>query len=77
LLLILLIILAEDIDGDRMLDSWEVQYGLDPTDPDMHLDADKDGFHNQEEFEEGSNPSTANSIHSIADSLPDPIALPH
>ena len=36
--------MANDSDADGMLDGWEVQYGLDPTDPwDALLDADSDG----------------------------------
>ena len=36
--------MANDSDSDGMLDGWEVQYGLDPTDPwDALLDADGDG----------------------------------
>ncbi|MDP6870321.1 MAG: hypothetical protein QGI21_06080 [Candidatus Poseidoniaceae archaeon] len=36
--------LANDSDADGMIDGWEVQYGLDPTDPwDAQLDADGDG----------------------------------
>ena len=35
---------ANDSDSDGMIDGWEVQYGLDPTDPwDALLDADGDG----------------------------------
>ena len=36
--------MANDSDSDGMIDGWEVQYGLDPTDPwDAFLDADGDG----------------------------------
>ena len=36
--------MANDSDADGMLDGWEVEYGLDPTDPwDALLDADGDG----------------------------------
>ncbi|HIL66145.1 MAG TPA: hypothetical protein EYG33_08295 [Candidatus Poseidoniales archaeon] len=36
--------MVNDSDSDGMIDGWEVQYGLDPTDPwDALLDADGDG----------------------------------
>lgn len=40
-----------DDDGDGMADSWELRYGLDPTDPgDAAEDLDEDGLTNLEEF---------------------------
>jgi len=41
-----------DMDGDGMLDSWEMEFGLDPSDPeDTELDYDEDGLTNLQEFE--------------------------
>jgi len=43
--------LPEDMDGDGMLDSWELEFGLDPTDPlDAGEDPDGDGLNNSEEY---------------------------
>ena len=40
-----------DSDGDTMADAWELNYGLDPTDPsDQSLNPDSDPFNNREEF---------------------------
>ncbi len=40
-----------DMDDDKMDDSWEILYGLDPTDPsDAEEDPDGDGLTNLEEF---------------------------
>lgn len=55
--------LKMDSDGDWMWDDWEVDNGLDPTDPaDGLLDADTDGLANQLEFvfmDKGFDPFTA------------------
>jgi len=41
-----------DLDGDKMLNEWEIKYGLDPLDPsDADIDLDGDGLTNLEEFE--------------------------
>ncbi len=45
----------KDKDNDGMLDSWEVQYGID----DPNADEDGDGFTNLEEFQNGTNPTIA------------------
>ena len=45
-----------DSDGDSLLDSWEVEYFLDPLQNSTYDDPDKDGFTNIEEFERASNP---------------------
>lgn len=40
-----------DSDGDGINDFWEIQYGLDPSDPsDAALDNDSDGLSNLQEF---------------------------
>lgn len=45
---------AVDMDGDSMLDSWELSYGLDPTNPaDANQDLDNDGLTNLQEFNLG------------------------
>ena len=46
-----------DSDGDLLLDSWEVEYFLDPLENSTYDDPDKDGFTNIEEFERASNPN--------------------
>lgn len=46
-----------DHDEDGMLDSWEFQYLLDPTDPfDALYDPDDDGANNLQEYLDGTNP---------------------
>ncbi len=51
--------IALDGDGDNMEDEWELQYGLDPTDPsDATTDLDSDGLSNQEEKWTNSDPTT-------------------
>jgi len=45
-----------DTDGDGMFDGWEVEYGLDPLDPnntDAEEDADGDGLSFQQEYTNG------------------------
>lgn len=47
-----------DSDSDGMPDSWEVKYGLDPTDPsDADSDRDNDGVGALDEFLAGTTPS--------------------
>lgn len=49
---------ALDTDKDGMLDVWEVQFGLDPTDPsDALLDANADGVSNLTAFETRTHPT--------------------
>lgn len=51
-----------DDDGDGLPDVYELQYGLDPFDPqDAVLDADADGLHNLDEYTQGTNPLQADS----------------
>lgn len=47
-----------DADQDGMPDSWEVQYGLDPTIDDRAGDKDGDGISNVDELINGTNPNT-------------------
>ncbi|MFM7203288.1 MAG: PKD domain-containing protein, partial [Myxococcota bacterium] len=49
-----------DADQDGMPDGWEVENGLDPQDPaDAPLDPDGDQLSNLEEYENGTDPNTA------------------
>ncbi len=49
-----------DEDGDAMADSWELAYGLDPTDAaDAALDSDGDGATNAQEFSNDTSPFLA------------------
>lgn len=58
-----------DRDGDGVPDDWELENGLDPTDPsDAELDSDGDGLTNAEEAELGLDP---HSDDSDGDGLPD------
>lgn len=50
-----------DVDGDRMNDTWEVEFGLDPSTNDSHFDGDLDDLINLLEAELGTNPSVADS----------------
>jgi|GEM_PF-1271156 len=53
-------IVPNDVDGDGMRDSWELDNGLDPTDPsDAATDLDGDGLSNGDEFALGTNPNSA------------------
>ena len=46
-----------DDDADEMADGWELDYGLDPSDPnDATLDPDNDGWTNLDEFLQGASP---------------------
>lgn len=46
-----------DSDADGMPDEWEIQFGLDPADPDDGpTDVDSDGYTNVEEFLNGTSP---------------------
>jgi hypothetical protein len=55
-------IVPDDADGDGMRDSWELENGLDPTNPaDALTDLDGDGLSNSEEFAEGTNPGLSDS----------------
>ncbi|RLF78082.1 hypothetical protein DRN38_07640, partial [Thermococci archaeon] len=48
---------VNDTDSDGMPDKWEIDYNLDPTDPnDASSDPDNDGYTNLEEYLNGTNP---------------------
>ncbi|MFZ5563048.1 MAG: choice-of-anchor U domain-containing protein, partial [Thermodesulfobacteriota bacterium] len=48
---------STDIDQDGLPDGWEVEYGLDPTDPaDAEDDSDNDGLTSLEEYALGTSP---------------------
>ncbi|HDM25190.1 MAG TPA: hypothetical protein ENG24_01150 [Thermoplasmatales archaeon] len=48
---------VNDTDSDGMPDKWEINYKLDPTDPnDASSDPDNDGYTNVEEYLNGTNP---------------------
>jgi len=54
-----LIVTVSDDDGDGLADGWELENGLDPTDPnDASGDPDADGLTNLDEFTEGTNPNS-------------------
>ena len=54
---------VQDSDGDGMPDAWEIQYGLNPLNPnDAALDLDGDGSTNFEEYLAGTNPTQASSV---------------
>ena len=47
-----------DADNDGMLDTWEIEYGLDPTNPDdAKKDLDNDGVNNLDEYKNNGNPT--------------------
>ena len=48
---------ADDTDGDSMPDAWEVQYGLNPFQPDAQEDQDGDGVSNLDEYLAGTDPT--------------------
>lgn len=55
-----------DADGDGMLDTWEIQYGLDPNTNDADQDKDGDGYSNYAEYLAGTNPNDATSYPAVA-----------
>ena len=51
-----------DSDSDGMSDDWENQYGLIPKDPsDGNKDVDGDGYTNLQEYQAGTDPTSASS----------------
>ena len=56
-----------DVDGDGMLNSYELSHGLDPLDPtDANLDYDGDGQSNFQEYTMGTDPFDPNSYFHIS-----------
>ncbi len=51
----------KDTDGDGMPDGWEIRYGLDPLVNDATQNADGDGYSNLVEYQQGADPTDANS----------------
>jgi len=52
-----------DNDNDGMLDEWEIQFGLNPGDPnDALLDSDGDGRNNLAEYEAGLDPTVVDDL---------------
>lgn len=60
---------ATDSDNDGMPDSWELQYGLNPTLNDAQDDLDNDGFSNLDEFLQETDPSLANTSFDLTPSI--------
>lgn len=59
-----------DSDGDGIPDEWESKYNLNPHDKaDAFVDLDHDAFTNLEEFQEGTNPTDAESYPPYATQL--------
>jgi len=56
------IVADQDTDGDGIPDEWELDNGLDPSDPsDAYADFDGDGLTNIQEYTFGTNPNRADS----------------
>ncbi|MEM7385139.1 MAG: LamG-like jellyroll fold domain-containing protein, partial [Verrucomicrobiota bacterium] len=51
----------EDRDADRMPDTWETAFGLDPALDDAGTDKDGDGATNRQEYRQGSDPNDRHS----------------
>ena len=57
------VVLLADTDGDRLPDTWERQYGLNPADPaDGAGDQDGDGATNRQEYLAGTDPTDPQSV---------------
>jgi len=50
-----------DDDGDGLPNTWELLYGIDPSNPSDLSDPDQDGLSNLEEFRRGTNPCNPDS----------------
>jgi len=65
-----------DRDNDGMPDSWELQYGLDPDNPnDATQDRDHDGMINRDEYLAGTDPNNAASALDLAVISSAPVTL--
>ena len=51
------LVLPLDADNDGMLDGWEREFGLDPSQPDGGGDGDGDGVTNLMEWQAGTHPT--------------------
>ncbi len=60
-------VLISDADQDRMPDTWETYFGLDPNQNDAYLDPDEDGITNYLEYLYGFSPREDNQIYSDQD----------
>lgn len=64
---------AADVDADYLLDAWEQENGLDPSNREDALqDSDTDGLNNTSEFERGTHPRNADTDN---DGLPDGVEV--
>jgi len=67
---------SSDFDGDGMLDSWELAYGLSPNNPnDAHFDIDGDGMTSLQEFRANTDPTNPLSVLRLTITALNPIQM--